>query len=180
MNDQRARVLLLVLMAFLAAPASSEDKPPNLLKNGGFEEATKESVPPGWAFATPEVDKAQSRLVTDKAPEGKAFVRLTGTAQWAAVFQKVPIDRAKTYTLTGRLRVNRGGYALIKIDYFQGDQWLGQTGVENAVQGQATDWKTTTATSKLADFPNATHISATVAIAGDTDADFDDLSLTAK
>jgi hypothetical protein len=167
-----------LIAAVFSASALSQQAPESLLKNGGFEEADPNAAPVGWVFASPQAEQMSIRRIADKPREGSHCLRIAGESEWAAAFQKVPLDRSRSYTLTGYLRHVKG-FSMIKLDYFNGDQWLGQTLTE-LVQEPTGQWQRLTVTSEAAQYPQATHIAATVAVGGDAECDFDALVLTAK
>jgi hypothetical protein len=166
------------LSVWLVFSAASNEAPRNLLTNGGFEKAEGGGAPMGWIVASPQSPQIEFKVVPDRPQEGKSCLRIKGSSAWAAAFQKVPLDRAKAYTLTGQIRSVRG-YAMIKLDYFNGEEWLGQTLTE-LFENPQREWKQITVTSEALLYPQATHISATAAVGGDAEADFDAFVLTAR
>lgn len=176
-NIRRAAVCI-AIAGWLSLPVMSDDKPAdNLLKNGSFEKVDAKGVPTGWTLAA-EGGKADYKVITDKPKEGKNCLRIKGAVEWAAAFTKLPLERNKTYTLTGYVRATRGT-AVIKFDYFKGNEHLGQT-LGDLVPAPESEWKKLTVTSETDQYPDATHIAVTVAGLGDSECDFDVLVLTAK
>ena len=173
-----------VALAALSVSLLLEEKkgPENLLKNGGFEKADKEGKPADWTLGV-QGGAVTYKVVQDKPKEGKSCLRATGQAQFALLHAKVPIDHKKTYKLTGFARAAKGG-ASLKIDYFKGDEVIGQT-LGWYITAPEHDWQELGATSETASFPQATHIAATIVVAGaegggDAQVDFDELTFVAE
>ncbi len=89
---------------------------------------------------------------------------------------KVPLDRTKTYTLTGFARV-KSGKVTIKIDYYKGDEYLGHSESEESTKGE---WTALKAASELESYKEATHMLVAAVVLGDGEALFDEFVLTAK
>jgi len=168
-----------LLAACLCLPAASENARQNLLKNGGFESVEPNGTPTGWIYITPPGETADYKIITDKPKEGRQCLRIKGHATWAAAItaDRFPIDASKTYVLSGWLRVIRG-QGIIKFDYFQGDQHLGQTMSE--LLGPGADWKGLTVRTESSAYPAATHVIVTIAGLGELECDFDALVLKAQ
>ena len=90
--------------------------------------------------------------------------------------EKVPLDRKKTYTLTGFARA-KSGTAKIKIDYYQGDMFLGLTESDEVTTDK---WQQLKVVAEPGKFPEATHILACAVACGEFEASFDDFVMTAK
>jgi hypothetical protein len=168
---------VLVIAAGMAGGLTVADEKKDLLTNGGFEKLVNDQ-PVGWIWGA-EGGEADVKISKDRPKEGKQSLRITGNAAWAAAIatDRVTIERGKTYVLTGYARAPRG-QAMIKFDYFNGDQHVGQTFTE-LVQG-TDDWQKVTVRSETASYPTATHLAPTVAILGDADGYFDGLTMTAE
>jgi hypothetical protein len=150
----------------------------NLLINPNFEEV-KEGKPAGWIIGgISEGGKGSLASSEEKPHAGKRCARIQGNAEWATfVSTQIPVKKGKTYELKGFLRVNKG-QAYLKIDYFQGEKYLGMTMTEAA---DSKDWTEQTIISELSGYPDATHLTATlVGSSGEFDASFDDLSVMEK
>ncbi len=91
-----------------------------------------------------------------------------------ATLEKVKIDKTKTYTLTGYVRV-KAGNAQIKIDYFENDTWLGSTFGTDVTDG---DWTEQKVESELGTYPAATHLTATCVGTGEFEACYDKVTIT--
>jgi len=147
----------------------------NLIYNGDFENFAG-TRPANWWIGSAEGGKIEATISTDKPKEGKHCMRFKGSAEWAvATCGRVKFDKAKTFTVTGFIRT-RAGAGQIKIDYFEGDQWLGSTFGEDVLDAEWTE-KTVTTTDE---YPGATHIAATCVGTGDFDVDFDAVVVTVK
>ncbi len=156
----------------LEAPAAGG----NLLTNGSFENRIGDKPAQLWTGAA-EGGKVDAKISEDKPKDGKACLHLKGNADWAvATLEKIKVDKTKTYTLTGSVRA-KSGTAQIKIDYFEGDTWLGSTFGTDVTEG---DWAEQSVESELGTYPAATHVSATCVGTGEFEACFDKLSITAK
>ena len=134
----------------------------------GWELFHPEGSPPAVAGSTPTA-----------AHTGRAGLRLAKATEYAVyAHDPVELDRTMKYVLTGWVRC-RTGRATIKIDFKQGDEWLGQQPADYApADGQ---WRELRVEVDPGLYPNATEIAAAVAIEGaDADADFDDLVLAAE
>ena len=117
------------------------------------------------------------KALAEGAKEGKSCLHLKSKGEWAvAGSPKVKLDRTKTYTLVGFARA-KSGAATIKIDYFKGDEHLGQSEGEECTKGEWTELKVV---SELDDHKDATHILVAAVIHGDGEAFFDGFVLTAK
>jgi len=150
----------------------------NLLTNPGFE-TVKDGKIDSWVVAAfSEGGKGDLQPSEEKPHSGKRCAHITGNAEWATfVSKQVPIKAGKTYELKGFLRTAKG-QAYIKIDYFKGDKYIGMTMTEAS---DARDWTEQTVTSELSNYPEATHITATlVGAGGEFEAWFDDLSVVEK
>src|SRR5262249_2365601 len=113
----------------------------------------------------------------EKPHSGKRCAHITGNAEWATfVSKQIPIKAGKTYELKGFLRTAKG-QAYIKLDYFKGDKYIGMPMTEAS---DARDWTEQTVASELSNYPEATHITATLVGAGEFEAWFDDLSVVEK
>ncbi|MBI1371411.1 MAG: hypothetical protein GC159_01430 [Phycisphaera sp.] len=146
----------------------------NLILNGEMEDRIGDRVGCWWSGAN-ETGRITMTRSTDNPHGGEACMRLTGDAEWAvAVSSHVPFDKTKTYTAAGFVRTNKGA-CQVKIDYYNGDEWLGQT-VSDNVSGAT--WQKSSTTSDATAYPNATHIAATVLCAEGFDVFVDDVTLT--
>jgi hypothetical protein len=173
-----------LLCAAIAALALGvvDDKPKpdptakNLVANGGMEDVAAGKLAK-WGTAVSEGGKIDLTSSTEQPKEGKRCMRLKGSAEWGVAFsEKVPLDRKKTYTLTGFARA-KSGTARIKIDYYQGDTFLGMTESDDVA---ADKWQQLKVVAQLDQFPDATHILACAVVVGEFEASFDDIVMTAK
>ncbi|MEX2216273.1 MAG: hypothetical protein WD768_19335 [Phycisphaeraceae bacterium] len=155
---------------------NAKDLPDNLLANGSFENVLGNKPGNIWIGAA-EGGKVEALSSTDKPKDGKHCLQLKGDAEWAvATLEKAKIDPKKTYTVTGYVRV-KSGAGQIKLDYFNGDEWLGSTFGEDAFPG---DWQEQKVESELSSYSNATHIAATCVGTGEFEVFFDRVVLTGK
>ena len=170
-------VVASLLCAALVLAADDAAKPPNLVKNGGFEEAA-EGKPAGWFIAIAEGGKAEAAVITDNVKEGKQAAKFTGDGEWAVlVSPKVAVEKGKRYTLTGHARAAKGTGQL-KFDYFdKAGEYLGST---YGAEVFANTWEKDTLTDELSDYPAATHLSAAGVGTGQFEVYFDDFTVTAK
>lgn len=167
---------LSLFVVHVASGAVNEEK--NLVKNPDFE-AVKDGKPEGWTLGGfSEGGKGTLASSTEKPHGGKSCAHIKGSGDWGTfVSTKIPVEKGKTFTLKGYVRVVKGN-ALVKFDYFKGDMFLGMTSPEFS---ESTDWVEQTATSELSNYPEATHISATlVGGGGEYEAYFDDVSIVEK
>lgn len=161
-------------LTWTAMVLAADDK--NLAANGNFEEV-KDGVPTGWFSGCNEGGSVTLEAVAEGAKEGKYCLHLKSKGEWAvAGSPKVPIDRTKTYTLTGFARV-KSGTATIKIDYYKGDEYLGHS---DSDQSTKSEWTSLKAISELDSYKEATHVLVAGVIHGDGEAYFDEFKLTAK
>ncbi len=170
------------ILAFAVAVASADDKPKadraakNLLTNGNMEDVAG-GKPAKWGAVAAEGGKIELAASTEQPKEGKRCMLLKGSAEWGVAYsEKVPLDRKKTYTLTGFARA-KSGTARIKIDYYQGNTFLGMTESDDVT---ADKWQQLKVTAEPDKFPDATHILACADVVGEFEASFDDFVLTAK
>ena len=166
----------------LAAAASADDKPKadgtakNLVANGNME-AVADGKPAKWGTAVADGGKVDLASSAERPKEGKRCLLLRGNAEWAVAYsEKVPLDRTKTYTLTGFARA-KSGTARIKIDYYRGDTYLGMTESDDVT---ADRWQQLEVVAEPDQFPEATHILACAVAVGEFEASFDDFVMTAK
>jgi len=147
----------------------------NLALNGTFETIAG-SKPVGWIVVTSEGGKAQIAASRKQKKNGWYSLAFKGNSEWAvAVAQRVAYDKNKSYTLTGQVKI-AAGEATIKIDYFNGDEYLGS---DYSNQPFGSDWEELSVESS-GDYDTATHISAVAVGQGEFEAFFDDMVLKAK
>lgn len=164
---------------YFAGLARLEGEAENLMKNGLFENGAGAEAT-GWGLAKPD-DEAATKLswTPDAAHAGAYGLRLKGAKTWSVAYEDAqPLVRAKTYTLTGWVRVRAGG-GRIKFDLLSDDAWLAEDSAESApADGQWHQLKVVLDATKQ---PTATRVAGACAATGpDADVDFDDLVLTAK
>jgi hypothetical protein len=166
-----------VAMFAIALAVADEKKERNLAANGGFEEV-KAGAPVGWASVCSDGGTVTHKAVADGAKEGKYCLAVRSKADWAVAYSpKVKIDRAKTYTLTGFVRVKAGSTATIKIDYYKGDEYLGHSESEQTTKAE---WTQLTVSSELDSYKDATHLLVAGVVHEDGEAFFDRFELVAK
>jgi Carbohydrate binding domain len=177
MRSLLAAVVALGFVAGAVAPAGDEKKDEkNLAANGGFEDV-KDGAPTGWSSVCSEGGTVTHKAVAEGAKDGKYCLSMKSKAEWAVAYSpKVKIDRTKTYTLTGFAKV-KAGKATIKIDYYNGDEYLGNS--ESDVTANDA-WTSLKAVSELDNFKEATHLLVAGVVHGDGEALFDKFELTAK
>jgi len=172
----RKPLSLTALFAF-AALGIAADELKNLVVNGNMEEVA-DGKPAKWATVNSEGGKVELGSSTENPKEGKRCLQMKGSAEWAVAYSvKIPIDRKKTYMLTGYARA-KSGTAYIKIDYFQGDKYL--EGYTPSEEVTADNWTKLTVTSELDRHPEATHILVAAVAGGDFEAYFEEFVVTAK
>lgn len=150
--------------------------PANLLRNGSMEDVIA-GQPFGYSLYTSEGNKATIGWSDQDPKDGWYSLHLKGKGEWAvAMEERVPLEKGKTYLVTGFARA-RGGTAQIKFDYYKGSEWIGLT-----VSGDVTEdkWQKLVVSSEAERFPEATHIAAGVVGLGDADARFDELVFRTK
>ena len=170
------------ILVFAVAAALADDKPKadptakNLVVNGNMEEVA-DGKPAKWGTAVAEGGKIDLASSAEQPKEGKRCLLLKGSAEWGVAYsEKVPLDRKKTYVLTGFARAKRGT-ARIKIDYYQGDKYIGMTESDDV---NADKWQQLKVVAEPGNFPEATHILACAVVVGEFEASFDDFVMTAK
>jgi hypothetical protein len=167
---------LTVALSLMGTPATLAADNANLASNGSFEDV-KNGVPTGWFSVCNEGGTVTHKALAEGAKEGKYCLHVTGKGEWAvAGSPKVPLDRTKTYTLTGFARV-KSGTVTIKIDYYKGDEYLGHS---ESDQSTKIEWTSLKVASELNSYQEATHILVAGVILGDGEAFFDGFELTAK
>jgi hypothetical protein len=172
--------LFAAIAAFAVGVIDDKPKPEptakNLVVNGSMEDVVAGKLA-RWGTAVAEGGKIDLTSSTEQPKEGKQCMRLKGSAEWGVAFsEKVPLDRKKTYTLTGFARA-KSGTARIKIDYYQGDTFLGMTESDDVT---ADKWQQLKVVAQLDQFPDSTHILACAVAVGEFEASFDDFVMTAK
>lgn len=168
---------MLAMTGLACLPALSDQTPLNLLKNGGFEELAGE-LPADWFYVPMGEETVRFAASSDKPKDGERCLRITGTGKWAAASSEMfPVDHAKRYTLSAYTRVVKG-QAVVKFDYYQGGEHLGQT-LSPAVDASE-GWKQLTVDAETAKYPAATHLQVTLGVLGEMDCAFDGTVLTAK
>src|SRR5262245_29817758 len=166
--------LAVLCLSGAAVVLAADDK--NLVPNGNFEEV-KDGMPTGWFSVCSEGGSVTHKALAEGAKEGKYCLHVKSKGEWAvAGSPKVPLDRTKTYTLTGFARV-KSGKVTIKIDYYKGDEYLGHSESDESTKSEWTQLK---AVSELDSYKEATHILVAGVIHGDGEAFFDGFVLTAK
>ena len=149
----------------------------NWIANGDMEDIGADR-PGGWHVATSEGGHVTCRSDDKIRHAGERSLYLKGNAEWSAAGSvKVPIDRTQAYLLTGFVRA-KAGRAHLSIVYFEGDNFLGHTAAEPVAADET--WQKQSLAIDAADYPAATHVAAVASGAGDVEAWFDDLILTAK
>ncbi len=148
----------------------------NLMDNGSMERIAGRH-PFGYYVGRSDGGQATVTYTSDDVKDGWYALRLQSNAEWAiAAHPRVRIEPGKLYSLSGYLRVKKGT-GQIKLDYFKGDDYLGQTMSNNAT---ADEWELRRVTAETDKFPGATHLSATAVGFGETDALFDAMVLSTK
>jgi hypothetical protein len=171
-----ALVLCLFVIHYASAATLVEDK--NLIQNPGFE-TVKDGKLDVWSVAGfSEGGKGTLASSTEKPHGGKQCAHIKGEAEWGTyVSNKIKVEKGKTYELKGFVRVSKGNGS-IKFDYFKGDEYIGMTAAEYS---ESTDWVEQKLTSELSNYPEATHLTATlVGSGGEFEAFFDDIVITEK
>jgi hypothetical protein len=135
-------------------------------------------MPAGYYPAQPEGAQPTYEWSVDNPHSGQRCLHIKGQQEFAVLgHEPVPYDATKTYVATGWGRV-REGKAVLKIDYFSGEKWLG----ESTSQPFRTDnaWADATVSVEKDKFPDVNRISVAVALQGNGEAWFDDLVLEAQ
>jgi hypothetical protein len=157
----------------------SRPAPPagNLLRNGSMEDVVGDR-PHGYQSFFAEGGSGTLSFDTEDPKDGWYTLRSKGDSQWCVSMEtKVPVEKGKTYTYRGWARA-KTGTAQIKLDYFKGDEWIGQSVSDDHTEDA---WRRLAVISELGNFPDATHIgAAVVGSGGQYDARFDGLTLTAR
>jgi hypothetical protein len=175
-------LLSAAVLAFAVAVVFADEKPKadaatkNLVNNGNMEDVA-DGKPAKWASVAAEGGKIELASSAEQPKEGKQCMHLKGNAEWGVAYsEKVPLDRKKTYTLTGFARA-KSGTAHIKIDYYQGDSFIGMTESDELTGDK---WQQLKVVAEPDKFPDATHILAAAVVTGEFEAWFDDFVMTAK
>jgi hypothetical protein len=133
--------------------------------------------PANWITHAAEGGKIDLASSDVQPKEGKWCMLLKGSAEWGvACSKKIPLDRKKTYTLTGYART-KSGFAKIKIDYYEGDNFLGMTESDEV---KADKWDQLKVVAEPDKFADATHLVVCAVVFGEFEASFDDFVMTAK
>jgi hypothetical protein len=148
----------------------------NLLDNGSMERIAGRH-PFGYYVGKKEGGQATVIYTSEDVKDGWYALRLQSNAEWAiAAHPRVRLEPGKLYSLSGYVRVKKGTGQL-KLDYFKGDDYLGQSTSNDAT---ADEWQVRRVTAEPDKFPGATHIAATAVGLGETDVLFDGLVLSTK
>jgi len=160
-------------LEFVSRPAPPE----NLLRNGSMEDVVGDR-PYGYQSFFAEGGSGTLTFGTQDPKDGWYTLHKKGDSQWCvSLAGRVPIEKGKTYTLRGWARA-KAGTAQVKIDYFKGEEWIGQSVSDDQSEDA---WRRLAVISELGMFPEATHLAgAVVGAGGQYDAQFDGLTLTAR
>lgn len=149
----------------------------NLLDDGGME-CLSDQKPVKWFFGCEM--SGSGELLRRQTPVKQGFysLQLRGAAPWLnAGSNRVPFDKAKTYTFTGFVRT-RVGNGKLQINYFKDNMYLGNI---QSMPVTANEWTEATVVADPTKYPEATHISAIGAASGkEADVFFDDFKLIAR
>ena len=152
----------------------------NLIADPSLEDTSTGSLPPSWSAWLDDGPNFKCEVV-EGGVTGKHCLQISGTGTRGVVFcTSVPLDRAKRYTLKGRVRVEgkAGTWAVIKLNYFNSSGWLGVSDRVGVTSGDF-DWKFFEKTDMADRYPSATLIVPTCHIEGNGTAWFDDLEVIA-
>jgi len=126
--DRVKILIMVVLMGGNISIGLANQKGDNLLKNGGFEEITKEGVPLFW-----EVEGEKGCVMTDKEVfhSGKASLKIKADSKKVGVYQFIPYeeDKEKLYKLTVWLKTDLVDTTKLHIHvayYSKEGEWLGE------------------------------------------------------
>lgn len=148
----------------------------NLMDNGSMERIAGRH-PFGYFVSKADGGQVTATYTSDDVKDGWYALRLQTNAEWAiAAHPRIRLEPGKLYSLSGYVRVKKGT-AQIKLDYFKGDDYLGQTISNDA---NADEWQLRRVTAETEKFPGATHVAATAVGFGETEALFDELVLSIK
>jgi len=159
----------------LSLIASDRKDSADLIDNGDFESSLGKR-PAHWWVGMADGGKASATLSDDQPKQGKHCLHFKGDAEWAvASCGRFKFDKTKTYEVTGFVRT-KSGAAQIKIDYFNGEEYLGSTYGEDVSDDEWTE-KTVSSNDE---FPSATHLAVTCVGTGEFDAKFDAITVSVK
>lgn len=163
-------------VSFFVRPPLESETPTNQLLNGAVEMGAGNS-PAMFFTAASEGSHPVLDWSEDQPHSGSRCIYLKGDGQWAVMVHfQVPYDKDKTYTASGWGRVASGA-ATVKVDYFQGEMWLGEL---QAAPLNEYRWKQASLTVDPQRFPEFDRIAVAVVLLGQGEAWFDDLMLEAK
>jgi hypothetical protein len=150
---------------------AEERGPLSYVANGDMEDVAADR-PAGYFVVAAPGGTAECRTQEDKPYSGKRCLFLKSEADWAvAGSAQIDVDRDKTFTFTGYVRV-RSGKARLAISYFDAEnKFLGRTESEEVPQG---DWKEVILKTEFAEHPKAVKFNAVAVVEGQGAADFDD------
>ncbi|MCC7491284.1 MAG: hypothetical protein IT204_03005 [Fimbriimonadaceae bacterium] len=156
----------------------AEQEAANLLQNGSAETGTA-TTPANFALHAAPNSQAVARWGPEAAHDGRCGLRLESPGEWAVwVHDPVALDRRRSYTLSGWVRV-LSGRATLKFDYATLNGWVGQQVAEYpAADGQ---WTRVTLEALPDGYPAATIVAAVAMVEGaGSTAEFDSLVLTER
>lgn len=147
---------------------------------GDFESHYNGALPPvNKVTASP--DGTVETSLSDKNPaNGRYCLRMKAVADWATTtLWPINYDAGKVYTLTGKVRVNKGR-ASLRIDFYKDGNRTDLLGSKTIDATESKDWQSMKVDTTDNTFPAATHITATAICHGDAEAFFDQMVLLAK
>ena len=149
----------------------------NLVPDPGFETGST-GLPEGWNI-NHSPDGACSAEVVEGGHESEHALLIKGKGKWCSVVSGVhPLDEQLRYVASGWVQVEGEGATTIKLDFFKGGRWLGETHPGWVKAGG--DWQFVRVLDDRRPFPEAERITFTLGLVGDVAARFDDLSFVVR
>ncbi|NUQ00047.1 MAG: hypothetical protein HUU35_09370 [Armatimonadetes bacterium] len=147
-------------------------EPANLAPNPTLEAPVTDGLPTGWTlFGSPE--GSYTPTVVEPGHTAGHGWQMDARGEYAgAVVVKVPLRPDQLYLGGAWVMVRGTGSATVKIDYWRGDTWLGDSSAPSVTAEQG--WQEVRTADRRAKYPEATEVALALLVQGGQ-AVFDDL-----
>jgi hypothetical protein len=174
----------LLTAAGLLVPCAMQAAEPavkNLLANASFEEkVAADGLPLDWNGFHSEPADGYRHAIADTGHTGKHSLQVVGKGKFGVVRgPRLPVDRTLRYRASGWVKIEGedNSAADVKFHYYDKEgRYIDQTRV-TFLTPATKGWQQLNVVDQLEQFPEAAAIELAVAVAGNADAWFDDLTL---